>query len=104
MNWSVDETVKHFKELIKDAFCPRAIMKYPGLRGSAQIFCQFRYKTEGIVTSLQKSVGKSLLFGHAEGATGDLAKVGVVAAYPSIPKPLLFTNYSRNPTQGNKNQ
>jgi hypothetical protein len=99
MNWSVERTRRKFMEFSKKAFAPRELLQVPIFKNVAQLFCSFRYKTDGIEKALQDAFGHGPLFGDS-GNGDDQVKVGVVAAMRENHKPYLFSSYSRNPTKG----
>jgi hypothetical protein len=102
MDWTVDDAISKFVELSKEAFSPRRLLRVPGFKNAAQMFCSYRYESSGIEHALQKAFGTSHLFGQRKKATADQVKVGVIAAEQSSSKPYLFTNYARNHTPGKR--
>jgi hypothetical protein len=99
MNWTIEEAQRKFKSLANESFSSRELLKVPVFKNVAQIFCSFRYKSDGIDGALQKAFSTDPLFGQTGTAVSDHAKVGVVASMQATSKPYLFTNYSRNPTE-----
>jgi patatin-like phospholipase/acyl hydrolase len=99
-NWTLEDALVHFKDLSKEAFEPRRLLRVPVFKNTAQIFCSYRYDSEGIRSALKTAFGSSPLFGHDKDAIGDVTKVGVVAAVQSKNRPVLFANYTRNAFSG----
>ena len=97
MNWVVDDAYDKFVTLSQDAFSKRNALKPPVFRNVSQLFCDFRYKTDGIESALQALFGDAPLFGHSGGTSGRV-KVGVVSVTEGESKLCLFANYSRNPS------
>ncbi|KAI9883473.1 MAG: hypothetical protein M1823_004763 [Watsoniomyces obsoletus] len=98
MNWTVDEALEKFKSLSQEAFHPRWFLRDRIFRNAAQLFCTFRYQTDGIEEALKKAFLGGPLFGHYQSAIADHVKVGVVAALQHGQHPSLFANYSRDPS------
>ncbi len=98
MDWTVDEALEKFMTLSREAFHRRQILKAPVFRNAAQLFCTFRYRTDGIEGALKKAFLEEPLFGQYQKAAADHVKVGVVAAPQGERHPCLFANYSRNPS------
>ena len=99
MNWTISEAIKQFKSLVSTAFSNRELLTVPGFKNVAQIFCSWRYKTEGIEGALRKAFGEHPLYGQTATAVGEPIRVGVVAASDADRRPYLFANYSRNPSE-----
>jgi hypothetical protein len=97
-DWNVDGATAHFMNLSNEAFHPRGLLKVPGFKDVAQMFCSYRYSSEGIENALQRAFGKGPLYGQRRDAIADPVKVGVVAAITANNRPYIFANYSRNPT------
>lgn len=99
MDWKIDEARDKFISLVQRAFASRELLTVPVFKNFAQLFCSFRYKSDGINGALQTAYGSTPLFGQTEGDS-DRVKVGVVASKRSpISKPYLFANYSRSPAE-----
>jgi hypothetical protein len=96
----VNEAIASFMNLSNSAFHPRRLLKVPGFKDVAQMFCAYRYDSRGIEEALRGVFGKDQLYGQSYDAIGDRVKVGVVAGSTSNVRPYLFSNYSRNLTAG----
>ena len=107
MDWSVDYNPKKFKKLCRDAFSPRQLLKIPLFRNTAQLFCSYRYESEGIERTLRRTFGPGHLFGQSVDPSHlqeNRVKTGVVAGIPGGRRPYLFANYSRNSTGEGNNE
>jgi hypothetical protein len=102
MNWTVAEAMKQFKSLVSTAFSNRELLAVPGFKNVAQIFCSYRYKTDGIEGALKRAFGLHPLYGQIATADSEPVKVGVVAASDVDKRPYLFANYSRNPSESKR--
>ncbi|KAK3941958.1 hypothetical protein QBC46DRAFT_352819 [Diplogelasinospora grovesii] len=99
--WTLDTAIQRFRSLAFDAFTLRPALSLPVLSIFAEPFCDYRYKSSGIESTLQQCFGDGFLFGQASTSTrGDQVKVGVVTCLEGRNQPCLAANYSRNPVQG----
>ncbi|KAI0973070.1 hypothetical protein F4678DRAFT_37931 [Xylaria arbuscula] len=98
-NWPLVDAETRFMDLSKNAFSKRRAVKVPILSVITEAFCDFKYTTSGIESTLQEAFGQGYLFGQAEGRrnSGDEVKVGVVTCLDGRNQPCLIANYSRNP-------
>jgi hypothetical protein len=95
-NWSIDTAIDEFEKLSEVAFLKRIWLKVPVFCHTAQLFCSYRYKSDGIEAALQTAFGQGPLFGHNESSSQDTVKVGVVSGVFGERQPYIFTNYSRD--------
>ncbi|KAI1427994.1 hypothetical protein F5Y12DRAFT_791152 [Xylaria sp. FL1777] len=98
-NWALVDAESRFIDLSKNIFSKRRAVKVPILSVITEPFCDFKYKTSGIESTLQDVFGQGHLFGQGEGRrnSGDEVKVGVVTCLDGRNQPCLIINYSRNP-------
>jgi hypothetical protein len=99
MNWTILEATTNFESLVSTAFSKRELLTVPGFRNVAQVFCSWRYKTDGIEGALREAFGEDPLYGQTATAVAEPVRVGVVAASDADRRPYLFANYSRNPSE-----
>ncbi|KAJ3563826.1 hypothetical protein NPX13_g8067 [Xylaria arbuscula] len=98
-DWDLVDAVNKFKDLVKKAFAKRRRAKVT-FSIITSLFCEHKYKTSGIETTLKEAFGKGYLFGQLEGegrTSGDRAKVAVVTCTSGRFQPCLIANYNRNP-------
>ena len=106
MDWSVDYALDKFKELSHAAFSPRQLLRNSLFKNTAQLFCSYRYESEGIEWALRQAFGTGQLFGQSvdsDHLQENKEKTGVVAGMPGGRRPFLFANYSRNATGKGEN-
>jgi hypothetical protein len=96
MDWTVEQALHQFLDLSRSAFSKRELLRYPVFKDVAQLFCSYRYKSDGIDDALIKAFGNDPLFGQRRTALEDRVKVGVVAGIRGDHRPYLFANYNRN--------
>jgi hypothetical protein len=99
MNWTLSEAIAQFKSLVSTAFSNRELLAVSGFKNVAQMFCSYRYKTDGIEGALREAFGEHPLYGQTATAVAEPVRVGVVAASDADMRPYLFANYSRNPSE-----
>ena len=105
MGWTVSDCTATFRHLLHEAFSLREALQHlliTPFRNVAQIFCSFRYKSNGIERALTNAFDRGPLFGRSATTSPDLVNVAVVATKQENFKYVLITNYNRNQTEGNK--
>ncbi|KAK3336354.1 hypothetical protein B0T19DRAFT_36498 [Cercophora scortea] len=100
--WALSDAISRFRSLAANAFKYRKALRVPVFSKIAEPFCDYKYTTEGINSTLQGSFGDGYLFGQQTNSLpvgGDQVKVGVVSCHEGRAQPALIANYSRNPIQ-----
>lgn len=98
-DWDLVDAVNKFKSLVKSAFGKKRMEKVT-FSIINRLFCEYKYKTSGIETTLKEAFGTGYLFGQLaeeRRASGDRAKVAVVTCASGRFQPCLIANYNRNP-------
>ncbi|KAK0628303.1 hypothetical protein B0T17DRAFT_149884 [Bombardia bombarda] len=102
--WTLNSADGRFRSLATSAFSLRKALKVPIFSKIAEPFCDYKYTTSGIESTLKESLGSGFLFGQTDSKfeIGDRVKVGVVSCQEGRRQPCLIANYSRNPIQRGK--
>jgi len=87
--------------LARSAFQRRKSLQLPIYSIFATPFCDYKYSTLGIDSTLKKTFGDGFLFGQPTGSSSrlmdDSVKVGVVSTKEGSQRVSVIANYSRNP-------
>ncbi|KAI1101208.1 hypothetical protein F4804DRAFT_17888 [Jackrogersella minutella] len=102
--WSVDECMTQFQNLVAKAFTPHKAQKYPWLKHVELIIKKGRYKTKPLEDALKLALGSGSLFGSPETHVTQPLKVAVTATSEAGTKPYILSNYNvrRIPTPPSK--
>jgi hypothetical protein len=95
-NWSVEQSIKRFKELASDAFSPRELTGVPLFANLATFYHGSIYKTKPLERGLKMMFQDQPLFGGASTITREMSAKVIVAGTTALEqKPVIFTNYNR---------
>ncbi|KAK6850624.1 hypothetical protein PG987_000258 [Apiospora arundinis] len=94
-NWSVDECIRHFKYLCKEAFQPRELVGIPLLERMAVLNHGSMYKTSPFQAMLQTTFKSKPLFGDTDQDTMAPIKVAITTATSVDQYPVVLANYNR---------
>ncbi|KAI1374424.1 hypothetical protein F4677DRAFT_447419 [Hypoxylon crocopeplum] len=94
-NWSVDECIKHFKEMCGQAFTPREMIGIPLLEKLALLNHGSMYKTKPFEALLEKTFSSRPLFGGASDLSEMLTKVAITTTSAIAQHAVVLANYNR---------
>jgi patatin-like phospholipase/acyl hydrolase len=94
-NWSVDECIRHFKYLCKEAFQPRELVGIPLLERMAVLNHGSMYKTSPFQAMLKQTFKSKPLFGDTDQDTMAPIKVAITTATSVDQHPVVLANYNR---------
>ncbi|KAI1374503.1 hypothetical protein F4677DRAFT_426368 [Hypoxylon crocopeplum] len=93
--WSVDETIKEFKALYKEAFAPREVMGIRLLDSLSSLYHGSVYKTQPFENALKRSFSDRNLFGGVQSRNESPVRVAVTSTTSLGHQAVVFSNYNR---------
>lgn len=94
-NWPVEDCIKYFKELCREAFSPREMIGIPLLEKLAMLSHGSMYKTRPFEALLRKRFEERPLFGGDINESEMLTKVAVTSTTAVAQHAVVLANYNR---------
>ncbi|KAI1452785.1 hypothetical protein F4805DRAFT_462423 [Annulohypoxylon moriforme] len=94
-NWTVDDCIRHFKELCIQAFKPRELIGIPILQNLTILSHRSIYKTKPFEALLRKAFMEKPLFGGANDLSEMVTKVAITTTSEMKQQAVVLANYNR---------